>query len=203
MPRYVKKTETGKPKLIATATNVFSVWCSLEPGQRNKSYLLKALDEYYEHNVSMKDLNRWMAQTDWVKRAEDMDKKTMDALAEVIVEQKQLILRPMMEQMLTIESLGWAKLVRAVEEMPQAMLSQDIRSFKGFADTVMNISKMRIVQEGGVSDRVSHEVRRLSDDELLAEMEKLSAELSGVAVRDDAEDAEYDVLQDLEKWDAK
>jgi hypothetical protein len=175
----------------------------MEATQRTKSGLLKLLDERYEHDVTEYDLKRWMSKSDWKLRAEEHDNKTLNAVAEAVSKEKQYIIKPMLEQMLSIESLGWAKMVRAVEEMPQTLLSNDIKSFKGFADTVMNISKMRIVQEGGVSDRVGHEVRRMSDDELIAEMEKLSLELNGVVVQDDVEDAEYDVLSDLEEWEKK
>lgn len=195
-----KPPASSKPYFSGSNAKCFALWCSMESAQRTKANLLKLLDDNYEHTVTERQLNGWMRKYDWVSRAEAEDKKVNAAVVAEINATKQEILIPMMAQLITAESLGWAKLVRAIEETSQESLSADVRNLKAFADMVMSMSKMRIVQEGGVSDRVGHEVKNMSDEELLAELDRLSAEVSGTAIQEDVYDLETD-LQEFMKDD--
>lgn len=189
-----------RTRIKGTRAEIFSIWCSLPPEQRDGNTLIKVVRERYLTETSDKDILYWMKQSDWKRRAEQFDETLHNQVANEVTEVKGAIIRPIMEQMVEIEAKGWAKLAWAVENTNERVLSTDTKALGTFAKVLLDITKLRIVQEGGVSDRVGMEVKRLSDDELIAEIEALTGKLEGTEVKDDAEDLEYDLLADLEEF---
>ena len=177
--------EGRDPKMIKARGGVkestaFTAFCSMPESMQNAIDLHAFLtDSGYKSDPVR--LQHWITAGKWKATAERTNQTALQLAEKFAAEFKAQALAPVVDVLQRIEMKGWIK----IEESLSKFEVKDAYAFKALADVMLNMSKFRVVQEGGVSDRAGVDVRNMSDDDLMKEIDRLR---DGLGVSDSVTD---------------